>query len=149
MKARHTLVTALLISIANFAAATPQQAIQHYEAALHQQDLNAIDALLSDDVNIQLVLVPSTEAPIIISLTRKEFLQHLRTLWAFSSAHTCKIDKLQIERSGNLSRIQFHQREQYKLFGEDLTQDSEIFIELSEVGDKPSINAIRVVSERW
>ena len=132
------------------AAATPQQTLQQYETAIRQQNLTAVEALLTDDLIIQLVLTPPGEEAITISLTRAEFLQHLRTLWSFSSAHILKIEKVRVEQpQGNRTRVQFHQQEHYTLFGEDLHQVSDILIELRDEDDSTKVGALTVTTEGW
>lgn len=125
--------------------------LERYEQALREQDSDTIAALMAEDARISVAMQIGDEAPMVISLTRDEFLQQQRALWRFASDHAFSIGKPAIRKASedNGAQASFTMKEEYDLFQTTLHRENNIHLELVPDGDRLLIHTLRIRTREW
>lgn len=141
----------LLLLLPAFAAAAPdtETVLERYQQALHQQDSAALERLISPDARIRLLLEQPGKAPLVLTLTRQEYLQQLRALWRFSESENYEISDTGRNRADGATTVTLTLRERYELFGEALNRHSAMTLWVN--GDKvtPPVMRIEAHVREW
>ena len=138
----------------NASTQSPADFVKAYETVLRQQDNGLLASMLADDVTVQVTLLMADEEPMLISLTRDEFLQQQRALWLFASVHEFHFDKPVVRKvadEGGRTRWQVtvEQQERYELFRSSLNRENRIALVLEQRDDALLIKEIHTQSREW
>ena len=134
----------------NASTQSPADFVKAYETVLRQQDNGLLASMLADDVTVQVTLLMADEEPMLISLTRDEFLQQQRALWLFASVHEFHFDKPVVRKVADEGwQVTVEQQERYELFRSSLNRENRIALVLEQRDDALLIKEIHTQSREW
>lgn len=134
----------------NASTQSPADFVKAYETVLRQQDNGLLASMLADDVTVQVTLLMADEEPMLISLTRDEFLQQQRALWLFASVHEFHFDKPVVRKDADEGwQVTVEQQERYELFRSSLNRENRIALVLEQRDDALLIKEIHTQSREW
>lgn len=142
-----TLRALLLLTISITAHADgPHDVLSRYRSALQQQDATTLAALFRPGATIRIVIAAPNEEELVLTLTRDQYLQQLRALWRFALSQSYDQSDIHWARHGTSTEVSLRQIERYQLFGETLTQDAQVRM---EIGADNMITTINVQTLDW
>lgn len=113
-----------------------------YRAALQQQDITALAALIAPDASIRLTLELPQQQQMTFTLTRAELLQQQGALWYFSNQSDVTLTNVQTQGE----TVRFRQQSNYALFHQNYHLQSDIRLILTSVDGQQQITAITALS---
>ncbi|ERS15036.1 hypothetical protein [Alloalcanivorax xenomutans] len=123
--------------------------VERYVQALQQRDDTALAALLTEDTRIKVTLLMGQEPPMVISLTRAEYLQQQRALWNFASDHAVTVGDRSVSEKGEGASVTFEQKERYKLLQGTLNRNSQMTLRTRSRDGKSIITEIQARIRQW
>lgn len=145
-------LTVLAVSQWSFAAEKfdSKELFEKYRSAMMQGDAGTLKRMIAPDALVKVSLVQKNEPNIVISLSRTEYLQQIRALWRFSSEQRYAIALLNVQEVGTDQwSLALTQKDEYKLFGESIGQNSDIVLQCELQDGAVVISAIRTVTRQW
>lgn len=139
----------LLLSMLPAVAADTKALMERYRQSLDQQDAEGLKRLISPDASIRLLLEQPEKEPLVLTLTRQEYLQQLRALWRFSETEAYELSDMRAANTNNGESVSFAQHERYQLLGETLNRQSAITLWASDDNDTPLILRIEALTREW
>ena len=145
-----TLFFSMLLALSSPAQGdAPERLMAQFRQALQQRDSAAVAALFAPDASVTVTLLMEQEAPMVVSLTRAEYLQQQRALWNFASDYSVTVDDLETQQAGSGWQLTFNQQERYRLFQGTLNRDNRIALQTEMRGGKTVITAIHTRTRQW
>lgn len=127
--------------------------LEQYEKVLQQQDGQRMAALIVPGASVRVVMEVNDGEPMIISLSREEFLQQQRALWSFASEYDFSFSQAKTSAlpasDGAGWRVAFTQQERYALFGSTLKRENRITVHLLAEADQLRISEIEIRTREW
>jgi hypothetical protein len=123
--------------------------LARYQAALEHEDEQALSAMITADATIEIHLQQAKEDDLRLTLSRDEFVQHLRALWRFSESQSYQQKNIRWHDSAQGASVRLEQTESYQLFGERLVQQSDVALQISVVGNATQITSIKTITQQW
>ncbi len=139
----------MLASVSSWGAEAPERFLQDYARSLENQDIALLTDLIADDAEVQIIIEPEHEPAFTLTLNRHEYLQHLRTLWHFSDTQSYQQSGLTLHQAAQGMQASLQQREQYRLFGDTLTQHNRIRLTLQHRNETLVITHIEARTHQW
>ena len=149
MRAITLLISMLLVLFSPAQADEPHRLMEQFRQALQQRNSTAVAALFAPDASIKVSLLLEQEPPMVVSLTRAEYLQQQRALWHFASDYTFTVDDLETQKVEQGWQLTFDQKERYLLFQEALNRDNRITLQTEIRDGKSVITAIHTRTRQW
>ena len=149
MRAITLLISKLLVLFSPAQADGPHGLVEQFREALLQRNSTAVAALFAPDAQIKVTLLLEQEPPMVVSLTRAEYLQQQRALWNFASDYTFTVDDLETQKVEQGWQLTFDQKERYLLFQEALNRDNRITLQTEIRDGKSVITAIHTRTRQW
>ena len=149
MRAIALLISMLLVLFSPAQADGPHGLVEQFREALLQRNSTAVAALFAPDAHIKVTLLLEQEPPMVVSLTRAEYLQQQRALWSFASDYTFTVDDLETQKVEQGWQLTFDQKERYLLFQEALNRDNRITLQTEIRDGKSVITAIHTRTRQW
>lgn len=149
MRAITVLIGMLLVLFSPAQADGPNHLMEKFRQALQQRDSAAVAALFASDASVKVTLLMAQEAPMVVSLTREEYLQQQRALWNFASDYSFTVDDLETQKVEQGWQLTFHQQERYRLFQSVLSRDNRITLQTEMRDGKSVITAIHTRTRQW
>lgn len=145
-----TLFFSMLLALSSPAQGdAPDRLMAQFRQALQQRDSAAVAALFAPDASVTVTLLMEQEAPMVVSLTRAEYLQQQRALWNFASDYSVTVDDLETQQAGSGWQLTFNQQERYRLFQGTLNRDNRIALQTEMRDGKTVITAIHTRTRQW
>ena len=145
-----TLFFSMLLALSSPAQGdAPERLMAQFRQALQQRDSAAVAALFAPDASVKVTLLMEQEAPMVVSLTRAEYLQQQRALWNFASDYSVTVDDLETQQAGSGWQLTFNQQERYRLFQGTLNRDNRIALQTEMRDGKTVITAIHTRTRQW
>lgn len=113
-----------------------------YRAALQQENMVALGALIAPAAQIRVTLQQGQEQ-MTFTLTRAEFLQQQAALWNFSEQSNFTFS--QVQSKGDA--LSFKQQSRYALFHQDYRLESDISATITHVNGTPQLSTISTLTE--
>lgn len=124
--------------------------VERYTQAMKAQDSAALAELIADQATVVVTLtLGPQEAPMVVTLTRAEYLQQQKALWRFAAGQTIAISDVRQTVSDEGLRVSLHQREIYQLFQQAFHQESDIVLTLQRFQGRYQVAHIRTRSRQW
>ncbi len=124
--------------------------VERYTQAMNAQDSAALAELIADQATVVVTLtLGPQEAPMVVTLTRAEYLQQQKALWRFAAGQTIAISDVRQTVSDEGLRVSLHQRETYQLFQQAFHQESDIVLTLQRFQGRYQVAHIRTRSRQW
>jgi hypothetical protein len=149
MRAITLLIAMLLVLFSPAQAAGPDRLMEQLRQALQQRDSAAVAALFASDARVKVTLLMEQEAPMVVSLTRAEYLQQQQALWNFASDYRFTVDDLEAQKVEQGWRLTFDQKERYQLFRDTLNRDNRITLQTEIRDGEHRITAIHTRTRQW
>jgi len=149
MRAITLLIGMLLVFSSPVQADGPNRLMEQFRQALQQRDSAAVAALFAPDARVKVTLLMEQEAPMVVSLTRAEYLQQQRALWNFASDYHFTVDDLETQKVEQGWRLTFDQKERYQLFRDTLNRDNRITLQTEIRDGEHRITAIDTRTRQW
>ena len=149
MRAITLLISMLLVLFSPAQADEPHRLMEQFRQALQQRNSTAVAALFAPDASIKVTLLLEQEPPMVVSLTRAEYLQQQRALWHFASDYTFTVDDLETQKVEQGWQLTFDQKERYLLFQEAQNRDNRITLQTEIRDGKSVITAIHTRTRQW
>ncbi len=138
-----TLLFGMLLALSSpVQGDAPDRLMAQFRQALQQRDGAAVAALFAPDASVKVTLLMDQEAPMVVSLTRAEYLQQQRALWNFASDYSFMMDNPHKQQTGLGWQLTFNQQERYRLFQDSLIRDNRITLHTEMRDGKSLITAI-------
>lgn len=149
----QSLFTMALLSITPLVNASMedegQSMIARYQQALESRDTRGLEELIDPQANIRITSRLDDGDRIVITLTRPQFLQHMRALWRFATEERYSLRDLHWSVGTDQLTVSLVQEERYLLFGEQLEQINEISLNLDARDGQLRIRSILVEADQW
>lgn len=124
--------------------------VERYTQAMKAQDSAALAELIEGEATVVVTLtLGPQEAPMVVTLTRAEYLQQQKALWRFAAGQTIAISDVRQTVSDEGLRISLHQKETYQLFQQAFHQESDIVLTLQRFQGRYQVAHIRTRSRQW
>jgi len=149
MRAITLLIITLWVFSSPAQADGPNRLMEQFRQALQQRDSAAVAALFAPDARVKVTLLMEQEAPMVVSLTRAEYLQQQRALWNFASDYRFTVDDLETQKVEQGWRLTFDQKERYQLFRDTLNRDNRITLQTEIRDGEHRITAIHTRTRQW
>lgn len=145
-----TLLLSMLLALSSPAQGdAPERLMAQFRQALQQRDSSAVAALFAPDASVKVTLLMEQEAPMVVSLTREEYLQQQRALWNFASGYSFTVEDLEKQQAGLGWQLTFNQQERYRLLQGVLNRDNRIVLQTEMRAGKSMITAIHTRTRQW
>lgn len=149
MRAITVLIGMLLVLFSSAQADGPNHLMEKFRQALQQRDSAAVAVLFVPDASVKVTLLMEQEAPMVVSLTREEYLQQQRALWNFASDYSFTVDDLETQQVAQGWQLTFNQQERYRLFQGTLNRDNRITLQTEIRDGEHRITAIHTRTRQW
>lgn len=124
--------------------------VERYTQAMKAQDSAALAELIEGQATVVVTLtLGPQEEPMVVTLTRAEYLQQQKALWRFAAGQTITISDVRQTVSDEGLRISLHQKETYQLFHQAFHQESDIVLTLQRFQGRYQVAHIRTRSRQW
>ncbi|GGJ87643.1 hypothetical protein GCM10007426_16140 [Alloalcanivorax dieselolei] len=123
--------------------------MERYVQALQQKDGAALATLLAADARIKVTLLMGREPPMVISLTRAEYLQQQRALWNFANDYAVTVSDRSVLEKGEGAAVTFEQKERYQLLQGTLNRNSQMTLRTESRDGKSAITEIQARIKQW
>ncbi|MGJ3256312.1 MAG: hypothetical protein ACFE0K_08295 [Alcanivorax sp.] len=149
MRAITMLISLLLVFAAPAQADGPHRLMEQFRQAFQQRNSTAVAALFAPDASVKVTLLMEQEAPMVVSLSRAEYLQQQRALWNFASDYSFTVGDLETQQVTQGWQLTFNQKERYRLFQGTLNRDNRITLQTEIRDGKSVITAIHTRTRQW
>lgn len=123
--------------------------MERYVQALQQKDGAALATLLGADARIKVTLLMGREPPMVISLTRAEYLQQQRALWNFANDYVVTVSDRSVPEKTEGAAVTFEQKERYQLLQGTLNRNSQMTLRTRSRDGKSIITEIQARIRQW
>lgn len=134
-------------------AAVDRTAIQawatSYGDALRQRRDDRLAELIAEDARFSQTFIDEGVPPLLITLTRAEYLQQLRALWRFATRTRYDLSQVRTTPAGDAVTLDLKQEETWELFGKQTGLHGTWQFRLEKRGDSLQATAVRLTTQPW
>lgn len=120
-----------------------------YGDALRQRRDGRLAELIAEDARFSQTFLDEGVPPLLITLTRAEYLQQLRALWRFATRTRYDLSQVRIGAAGDAVTVDLKQEETWELFGKQTGLHGTWQFRLEQRGDSLQATAVRLTTQPW